>query len=684
MADSHFMEGEDVDDVDDIFDDEEVEDEEVYFDTRSDPNHHRQQVSNSQENRGLDHGEVEDDDEEDDLFAEEEPGLEDSVDQDNNSANGNSHVNNNNTNGNKSGSGVIPSCLEEMEAMGLDESSIYRMKPLERDPSGNFFPCPLCSKTFNVKHTVYRHIKEVHRKVIIFLDSEGRELESNKPPPLFPCTLEGCREVFNTKRNLERHLRHHEQGHIGQHMTRPSASGSRPPLLHSYPDFDDGEGELPDGDEDGDPINHDEPHSPIPVETILEEEDDPDIGDRDGLDDGVADDIFEEEGEDDDFDDVDFREEDVFGNQNGQTGNGNGAMGIPYRCVYGACPAFFTTKSLLLQHLKTAHSVRMELVPFISPSTPTANKPQSTSSTLNKPPVTSTPAVNSAGQSSTQPLLLLMVNPLPSTTVNQNTPVTSTSNTESVTSNTNNTSNQNISTVTTSTSSPSKFNNQIGLENKRFPCKVKGCQSGFTRRDRLNQHIKLKHPGAPLCLAPPQQMIGQQGGSGHHLQSHSSSFRVSSQVGMSQKSVSMPPTLKRQVVSGGYSRSPMIGTMASPRRVLSFPPSGKTTIHPKKYACDVPGCGKSYTKGSHVKRHKLSAHPELFSGLKKGATTGTSYIKSAREQGEEEREDYDDDVEFMDGLDDFDDDITPPKKVKVSPQSQARVSNGAMMTRRLR
>lgn len=32
--------------------------------------------------------------------------------------------------------------------------------------------------------------------------------------------------------------------------------------------------------------------------------------------------------------------------------------------------------------------------------------------------------------------------------------------------------------------------------------------------------------------------------------------------------------------------------------------SGGSTLYPKKYACDYPGCDKAYTKSSHVKRHK--------------------------------------------------------------------------------
>ena len=446
------------------------------------------------------------------------------------------------------------------------QPSVYRMQPIDKVPGEAFFACPLCNKTFQAKHTVYRHIKEVHRKMIVFVDENDQEIESmNKPAVLFTCDV--CGESFNTKRNLDGHMKGHARMSSSFVATNGNNNVIEDPAI---------EGDF--GDEEDD-------------------EEDDDIGDHDGIDD---DDEFPLDCDDsnlleqEDDDDTDFQEE--------PTASG---LGIPYRCPYGICPQFFTTKELMKDHLKNTHSVRLELVPLSTP--------------------------RSSGFS--------QVKPLSSTPV----PIKSYQ----------------------PQAAASLYSNMNG--DKRFPCTYRGCISAFTRRDRLNLHIRTKHQGAPVTTSTPATHQNQ-----NHVRVKLPSIENERVKLPSIGRIAEASRLLAQQISTARSTTASNGGSSTFEDTSShLGRNGKPTIHPKKYACDFPGCDKAYTKGSHVKRHKLSAHPELFDGnqqLINNTSNNTSNTTDEDKRSTQESLGYfdnDDDEEEEEEEFSLEDFSSPNKKAKV-------------------
>ncbi|KAI1285529.1 hypothetical protein HDE_12096 [Halotydeus destructor] len=108
------------------------------------------------------------------------------------------------------------------------------------------------------------------------------------------------------------------------------------------------------------------------------------------------------------------------------------------------------------------------------------------------------------------------------------------------------------------------INNGSPTPEKKFPCSYPGCESSFTRNSRRREHMTAKHPD--------------------YLSNGSSLAPLSQLVAVEQSPISIT------------------------RKPISAEASKKATLFPKKYTCDFPGCDKAYTKSSHVKRHKMSAH----------------------------------------------------------------------------
>lgn len=111
---------------------------------------------------------------------------------------------------------------------------------------------------------------------------------------------------------------------------------------------------------------------------------------------------------------------------------------------------------------------------------------------------------------------------------------------------------------------------------KPFVCPEKGCFSSYTRSTRLKEHVRK-----------------------HHSKEASSSSPGSACSNILKVKLSLPKTLPLPS-SVSYSHSSLFTSTDAK--------ADRGTIHPKKYHCDFPGCGKVYTKSSHVKRHKDSAH----------------------------------------------------------------------------
>ena len=443
-----------------------------------------------------------------------------------------------------------PSSQPHTTANQPTQPSVFRMRPLDKMPGSSLFACELCNKTFQVKHTVYRHIKEVHRKMIIFVDENDKEIESlNKPPVLFTC--EECGEAFNTRRNLEGHKKGHARmSFVATNGSNGKSLGSQRPGQVVQNNNSGQDDEFPDEDDD-------------------EEEDD--IGDHDGID---------EEGIDDFPGDEDF----VEGAQDDFQEEGSSGMGIPYRCPYGICPQFFTTKDLMENHLKTAHGVRLELVPLSAPRVRSSLPP----------------GFSQQGQS---PLR--------------------------------------YASSSTALAITPHINSNPPNSEKRFPCTYRGCQSAFTRRDRLNLHIRTKHHSSASSsnVSPNNQL----------------KVKLSSIDNDCMKIAEASRQLAQQI-----SASRNNGMSYEPESALGR--NGKPTIHPKKYPCDYPGCDKAYTKGSHVKRHKLSAHPQLFDDNQQPSVDSNSDIRSTQESLGY----FDDDDDEEANEYDLEEQASPPKKAKVT------------------
>jgi hypothetical protein len=456
----------------------------------------------------------------------------------------------------------------------VGQLGVFRMKPLGKVPGTNLYGCELCNKTFQVKHTVYRHIKEVHRKMIVYVDENDKEIESlNKPPVLFTC--EECGEAFNTRRNLEGHKKGHARMSF---VATTNGSNGNKSLLNS-------QRSVPNI------LNENNRHDEDP----FDDDDDDDIGDHDGIDDEIVDDFPGDEDfvEDEQEDDIDFQEGDA----------PSSGLGIPYRCPYGICPQFFTTKDLMHNHLKTTHGVRLELVPLSAPrvraSLPPAGFNQQSQNKASYPstslPVVAHPHINSNPPNS----------------------------------------------------------------EKRFPCTYNGCQSAFTRRDRLNLHIRTKHDSVP-------HDIPSSSSSGSH--NNSSHLRVKLPVIENDcMKIAEASKLLAQQISASRDK----GVSYEPESGLGR--NGKPLINPKKYPCDVPGCDKTYTKGSHVKRHKLSAHPHLFDDSQpQPSVDSNSDIRSTQESLG-----YFDDEEEDDFNDYEQEEASPNKKAKVSPVTETSSLQGS-------
>ena len=455
--------------------------------------------------------------------------------------------------------------------------SVFRMKPLDRIPGSTNYACELCNKQFQVKHTVYRHIKEVHRKMIIFVDDNDKEIESlNKPAVFFPCDL--CGETFNTRRNLDGHMKSHSR------MTVNSNGGSNG--NNKSQGSGNNNSHLAQGD-DNDSIAPEE----FPEDEDDDDEDD-DIGDHDGIDeDGI--DGFPEGVEDnflDGEDDVDFQaEEDT-----------PSSGGCPYRCPYGICPQFFTTKDMMQNHLKSCHGVRLELVPLTAPRVRQALPP---------------PRFSSQSQNK--------MSSLPS--------------------------------------SSSSLSSSLLLNNdKRFPCTFRGCQSAFTRRDRLNLHIRTKHNSSTSASASSSTPLKVK------LPSIQNDVQRMSE---GNKLLEASRLLAKQI-SASRSNGASYGSELDSQPLLGR--NGKPTIHPKKYPCDFPGCDKAYTKGSHVKRHKLSAHPQLFQD---NQGSGCSFNqKPVQENSSEKRDTQESLGYFEDGEEEDGQDEEFPLEDYPSPSKKSRTT----------
>lgn len=373
-----------------------------------------------------------------------------------------------------------------------EESQEYYMKPPEKvDDGPKPFRCDLCDKRFQEKSSVYRHIKEVHRKIIVLMGEDGR-VAKVKSSPVHSC----CGTTFTTRRAL---LRHQKSAACSSHHHNNNTSISlnvtaRQLQLQQQKEISANKRKLVNGMTGSSKKNG----TGARVTTASSEED-----------------LFDEEASLGDHHDDDEDDDEVDEEMSGSMTepSASSAMGMPYRCPYGICPQFFTTKEMMTNHLQAAHKMRMELVSVSAPSGVTS--PMSLGATTKATGLTST---------------------------------------------------------------------TISVTDKRFPCSVFGCQAAFTRKDRLNLHTRthhsnsMNHSGFMSGLKVKLPSI--------QLQDHR--IRTSSS-------------------SGGRSSSSvqLNGPLVTPR-----PP--KETIHPKKHACDYPGCTKAYTKNSHVKRHKLSAHPDLF------------------------------------------------------------------------
>lgn len=372
-----------------------------------------------------------------------------------------------------------------------EDSQEYYMKPPEKmDDGPKPFRCDLCDKRFQEKSSVYRHIKEVHRKIIVLMGEDGR-VAKVKSSPVHSC----CGTTFTTRRALLRH-----QKSAACHLNNVN---NAPVTAHQQ---DNGKRKRVNGMA-GAGISSSKRNGTgmRMTATSSEEEDENRFDEEDSLDDQPEPD----------------EEEDEESGSILTAAASSSSMGMPYRCPYGICPLFFTTKDIMINHLRTEHKMRMELVSI------TASSPSGLSSPMS------------------------------------------------------------LGTTTTTTGLTSTT---ISMTDKRFPCSVFGCQAAFTRKDRLNLHIRTRHANSS-------------GGTSSH-----SGFMSGLKVKL--PSIQHQDHRIRNSSSSGARSSVSSSSHHVNGPIVTRPP--KETIHPKKHACDYPGCEKAYTKNSHVKRHKLSAHPDLF------------------------------------------------------------------------
>ena len=94
------------------------------------------------------------------------------------------------------------------ESKQVVAGGVYRMKPLPRLEGEKPYQCDICKNSFQQKKSVYRHIKEVHKMTLIFVDDNGNE-SPTKSSVSFQCEISGCDLSYPNRKLLTKHVREH-------------------------------------------------------------------------------------------------------------------------------------------------------------------------------------------------------------------------------------------------------------------------------------------------------------------------------------------------------------------------------------------------------------------------------------------------------------------------------------------
>lgn len=179
---------------------------------------------------------------------------------------------------------------------------------------------------------------------------------------------------------------------------------------------------------------------------------------------------------------------------------------------------------------------------------------------------------------------------------------------------------------------------------KPFNCPHAGCFSSYTRSTRLKEHIRKHHS---LDTSTTSRSTNSS--------NYSSSFS-STNGNILKVKLSLPKSLPLPPIQS-FNSSPSMSAFAESTKVSNS--RGSSTIHPKKYHCDFPGCDKVYTKSSHVKRHKDSVH----------AVFSLEPICQITEGHQADDDDGDDDDQFISG-DVFDEEQVDQEQVLEEPKAK--------------
>ena len=101
--------------------------------------------------------------------------------------------------------------------------TIYKMKPLPKLQGTKPYQCDICKNSFQQKKSVYRHIKEVHKMTLIFVDDNGNECPA-KTTSSFQCEFSGCGLTYPNRKLLAKHENEHRNNKRTNYDSDPETS----------------------------------------------------------------------------------------------------------------------------------------------------------------------------------------------------------------------------------------------------------------------------------------------------------------------------------------------------------------------------------------------------------------------------------------------------------------------------